>query len=69
MKDISTYILMLELKSRINDFLNDPEPQSDPVIESLISGSDVMITSLEALESSLNNLINRYINICARSEP
>ena len=69
MKDISTYILMLELKNRINDFLNDPEPQSDPVIESLISGSDVMITSLEALESSLNNLINRYINICARSEP
>lgn len=69
MKDISTYILMLELKNRINDFLNDPEPQADPVIESLISGSDVMITSLEALESSLNNLVNRYINICARSEP
>lgn len=69
MKDISTYILMLELRNRINDFLNDPEPRHDPMIESLISGSDIMITSLEALESSLNNLINRYINICARSEP
>jgi hypothetical protein len=69
MNDINTYILMLELKNRINDFLNDPEPKHDTVMTELVAGSDIMITSLEALESSLNNLMNRYTRICQRSEP
>jgi hypothetical protein len=68
MKDISTYILMLELRNRIDDILNDPEPMSDPVLETLLQQSDVMVDTLESMKGSLNNVMNRYYQIMQRSD-
>lgn len=35
MKDINTYMLMLELCKRVSDYEFDPEPVHDPVLETL----------------------------------
>lgn len=45
LQNISTSIIILELRHRINDQLKDPEPQYDPVLSEL-KHNDLLILDL-----------------------
>lgn len=57
MTQMNTYLLMLELNNRITDFLYDPEPQSDIVLEDL---KYIRSKPLERLSLLLEETIQEY---------
>lgn len=53
MKDINTYTLMLELCRRMSNYLYDPEPIEDAVLEELNRQLGELHTVQESLQSHL----------------
>lgn len=60
MDNIDTYLLMVELKKRLYNTLEAPEPKSDICLDDLWAESTATEESLKALMYKLDNLINRY---------
>lgn len=50
MQDVSTVVLIMELRKRIGDRLNDPEPQYDAHLSGL--DEDVLVVLLDALDDT-----------------
>lgn len=63
MDNIDTYLLMVELKKRLYNTLEAPEPQSDICLDDLWAESTATEESLKALMYKLDNIINRYHNL------
>lgn len=63
MDNIDTYLLMVELKRRLNDHLYSEEPQHDSVLEDLWVESETNEFAMEGLHNQLSNLIMRFEKI------
>jgi len=64
MSEVDTYILMTSLRARIDDYLYDPEPQYDAVLEDL--NSDLRANrskTLLRLSNELDKVIKEYNRI------
>ena len=64
MSEVDTYIMMTSLRARIDDYLYDPEPQHDAVLEDL--NSDLRANrskTLLRLSNELDKVIKEYNRI------
>lgn len=60
MENLDTYLLMVELKKRLHNTLEAPDPQSDICLDELWAESTAMEETLKSLMYKLDAIINRY---------
>lgn len=63
MKDIDTYMLMLELQKRVSDYAYDPEPVHDRMLTSLCMDNKDNRRVIKWLDSELRILLAKYKDI------
>lgn len=63
MKDVDTYLLMVELHTRIADYLYDPEPEHDAMLSELWNDVKRNEQVMKRMEREMRTLMARYRNI------
>lgn len=65
MNNISTIILLIELRNRLDEQLHGEAASTDPVVGTLLSDNPILFDQLDSLHSTLKTLIDRYYRITA----
>lgn len=63
MNNISTIMLVLELRNRLDEQLHGEIESLDPVVETLLRDQDCMYDQLDSLHNVLHNVTQRYYQI------